>query len=55
MPSMRDVASSSVWAEPVERLERHRAAAVALHARVKQAFRHLRALASPNAGEEIGH
>lgn len=51
MPSMRDIASSSVWAEPVERLDRHLAAATALHARMKQAFRQLCALARPHTGE----
>lgn len=53
MPSMRDIASVSDWAEPVERLDRHLAAAIVLHARVKLAFRHLCALASPNAEEGI--
>lgn len=51
MPSMRDIASSSVWAEPVERLDRHLAAAMALHARMKQAFRQLCAMTRPPTGK----
>lgn len=54
MPSMHGVASSSVWAEPVERLDRHLAATKTLHAQVKLAFRQLCALARAGADEGTG-